>query len=87
MSQDEGLNSHLLAPDFFDAERASVISFASSDVRRAGSDVAAGGLTIKGATRRRSSWRGRSASRRWTPTGAKAGRARPHLRQPAAGLV
>ena len=50
--QDENLNAHLLTPDFFDAEQAPVISFVSSDVRRAGSDVAAAGeLTVKGVAR------------------------------------
>jgi polyisoprenoid-binding protein YceI len=50
--QDENLNAHLLTPDFFDAERSPVISFASTDVRRAGSDVAAAGeLTVKAVTR------------------------------------
>jgi polyisoprenoid-binding protein YceI len=49
--QDETLGAHLLSPDFFDAERTPVISFASTDVRRAGTDVAAAGeLTIKGRT-------------------------------------
>jgi polyisoprenoid-binding protein YceI len=46
---DENLTAHLLAPDFFDAERAPVLRFTSSDIRRSGSDLAiAGELTIKG---------------------------------------
>jgi polyisoprenoid-binding protein YceI len=46
---DENLTAHLLAPDFFDAERAPVLRFTSSDIRRTGSDLAiAGELTIKG---------------------------------------
>jgi polyisoprenoid-binding protein YceI len=46
---DENLNAHLLAPDFFDAERAPLLSFTSTDVRRSGADVrVAGELTIKG---------------------------------------
>jgi polyisoprenoid-binding protein YceI len=48
---DENLNAHLLAPDFFDAERAPVLSFVSTEIRRAGSDLAvAGELTIRGVT-------------------------------------
>lgn len=46
---DENLNAHLLAPDFFDAERTPLLGFRSSEIRRSGSDVAiAGELTIKG---------------------------------------
>src|SRR5713101_3429846 len=46
---DENLTAHLLAPDFFDAERAPVLRFTSSDVRRSGSHLTiAGELTIKG---------------------------------------
>ena len=48
---DENLNAHLLSPDFFDAEQAPVLSFVSTEIRRAGSDLAvAGELTIKGVT-------------------------------------
>jgi polyisoprenoid-binding protein YceI len=48
---DENLNAHLLAPDFFDAERTPLLGFESSEIRRAGGDVAiAGELTIKGAS-------------------------------------
>jgi polyisoprenoid-binding protein YceI len=46
---DENLNAHLLAPDFFDAERTPLLGFESNQIRRAGSDVAISGeLTIKG---------------------------------------
>jgi polyisoprenoid-binding protein YceI len=46
---DENLNAHLLAPDFFDAERTPLLSFESSQIRRSGNDVAVTGeLTIKG---------------------------------------
>lgn len=46
---DENLNAHLLAPDFFDAERTPLLSFESTELRRAGSDVVVGGeLTIRG---------------------------------------
>jgi polyisoprenoid-binding protein YceI len=46
---DENLNAHLLAPDFFDAERTPLLRFDSTEIRRAGSVVAISGeLTIKG---------------------------------------
>jgi len=46
---DENLNAHLLAPDFFDAERAPLLSFESTAIRRSGNDVAVSGvLTLKG---------------------------------------
>jgi polyisoprenoid-binding protein YceI len=46
---DESLNAHLLAPDFFDAERAPLLAFRSTEVRRTGNRVAISGeLTIKG---------------------------------------
>ncbi len=49
---DPQLRGHLLAPDFFDAERTPEIRFESSDVRVDGDQiVAAGGLTIRGETR------------------------------------
>jgi polyisoprenoid-binding protein YceI len=49
--QDDNLQAHLLSPEFFDAERAPAITFASTDLRRAGDDLAAAGeLTIKGVT-------------------------------------
>ncbi len=49
--QDENLGTHLLAPDFFDAERTPEIRFAATDVRRSGDDVVVHGeLTIKGTT-------------------------------------
>jgi polyisoprenoid-binding protein YceI len=48
---DENLTAHLLAPDFFDAERAPEISFASTAIRRSGDEVSVEGeLTIKGRT-------------------------------------
>jgi polyisoprenoid-binding protein YceI len=50
--QDENLGTHLLSPDFFDAERAPEIRFSATDVRRSGDDVVVRGeLTIKGTTR------------------------------------
>lgn len=46
---DENLNAHLLAPDFFDAERTPLLRFESTEIRRAGNDVAIGGvLNLKG---------------------------------------
>jgi polyisoprenoid-binding protein YceI len=46
---DENLNAHLLAPDFFDAERTPLLRFESTEIRGAGSDVAISGvLTLKG---------------------------------------
>ena len=60
---DENLNAHLLSPDFFDAERTPLLGFESTEIRRAGDEVAiAGELTIKGAPSRSSS-PARSASR------------------------
>jgi polyisoprenoid-binding protein YceI len=48
---DENLAAHLLTPDFFDAERAPEITFASTAIRRSGDEVAVDGeLTIKGQT-------------------------------------
>jgi polyisoprenoid-binding protein YceI len=48
---DENLTAHLLAPDFFDAEQAPVLRFASSEIRRSGSELGiTGTLTIKGVT-------------------------------------
>ncbi len=45
------LLGHLLAPDFFDAERTPVLSFVSNDVRVAGGEArVTGELTIKGHT-------------------------------------
>src|SRR5262245_56484291 len=50
--QDENLGTHLLSPEFFDAERAPVITFTAADVRRGGDDVTViGELTIKGVTK------------------------------------
>ena len=48
---DENLNAHLLSPDFFDAERAPVLSFVSTDIERAGDELSVSGdLTLKGVT-------------------------------------
>jgi len=49
--QDENLAAHLQSPEFFDAERAPEITFASTDIRRDGDRVEVDGeLTIKGAS-------------------------------------
>jgi len=49
--QDENLSAHLQSPEFFDAERAPEIKFASTDIRRSGDEIAIdGNLTIKGIT-------------------------------------
>jgi polyisoprenoid-binding protein YceI len=49
--QDENLEAHLQSPDFFDAERAPEIRFASRDIHRSGDRVTiAGELAIKGET-------------------------------------
>src|SRR5262245_13466226 len=46
---DENLTAHLLAPDFFDAEQAPLLSFESTAIRRAGNDIAiAGELAVRG---------------------------------------
>ena len=46
---DENLTTHLLSPDFFDAERTPGISFSAGDVTRDGNNVVVDGeLTIKG---------------------------------------
>jgi polyisoprenoid-binding protein YceI len=50
--QDENLGTHLLSPEFFDAERAPVITFSATDVTRDGDDVSVNGeLAIKGITK------------------------------------
>ena len=50
--QDENLQTHLLSPDFFDAERAPKIEFKANGIERTGDDVKVDGeLTIKGITR------------------------------------
>ena len=50
--QDENLGSHLLSPDFFDAERTPAITFSATDVTRDGDEVSVNGeLTIKGITK------------------------------------
>ncbi len=49
--QDENLAGHLQSPDFFDAERAPEITFASTAIRQAGEELEIDGdLTIKGNT-------------------------------------
>jgi polyisoprenoid-binding protein YceI len=49
--QDENLSAHLQSPDFFDAERAPELRFASTSIARSGDEVAVEGeLTIRGAT-------------------------------------
>jgi polyisoprenoid-binding protein YceI len=46
---DENLTAHLLAPDFFDAERTPLLAFRTTSIRRSGDDIEASGeLTIKG---------------------------------------
>src|SRR5258708_15532757 len=48
-TKDENLHAHLLAPDFFDAERFPEVSFASTAVSGDGTQVAfEGTVTIKG---------------------------------------
>jgi polyisoprenoid-binding protein YceI len=48
---DENLTAHLLAPDFFDSERAPVLRFASTEIVRTGSTLrATGELTIRDVT-------------------------------------
>jgi polyisoprenoid-binding protein YceI len=50
--QEENLVTHLLSPDFFDAERAPELRFRSTDVRAEGGHVTVtGDLTIKAITR------------------------------------
>src|SRR4051794_10103787 len=47
--QDENLEAHLQSPDFFDAERAPRIEFASTEIRRSGDEIEIdGNLNIKG---------------------------------------
>jgi polyisoprenoid-binding protein YceI len=49
--QDENLGTHLLSPEFFDAERAPTITFSATDIVRDGDDVTVNGeLTIKEST-------------------------------------
>jgi polyisoprenoid-binding protein YceI len=50
--QDENLEAHLASPDFFDAERAPELRFASREIVRDGDEVRVDGdLTVKGQTR------------------------------------
>src|SRR5438876_3750418 len=50
--KDENLVAHIQSPDFFDAERFPELSFESSEIDRAGDQVAVrGGITIKGVER------------------------------------
>ena len=49
--QDENLGTHLLSPEFFDAERAPKIAFSATDIVRDGDHIVVNGeLTIKGIT-------------------------------------
>jgi len=49
--QDSNLSTHLLSPEFFDAERTPQITFAATEIHRDENDVAVDGeLTIKGIT-------------------------------------
>jgi len=46
---DENLTAHLIAPDFFDAERTPLLRFESTEIHRTGENVAiSGDLTLKG---------------------------------------
>jgi len=50
--QDENLQSHLLSPEFFDAERYPRVSFASTDIRHEGDGIVVEGkLEIRGEKR------------------------------------
>src|SRR4051794_18371355 len=50
--KDEGLEAHLLSPEFFDAERYAELTFVSNAIRRNGDDVEIDGdLTLKGITK------------------------------------
>jgi polyisoprenoid-binding protein YceI len=47
--KDENLEAHLQSPDFFDAERAPEITFASTEIRRSGDEISVDGeLSIRG---------------------------------------
>jgi polyisoprenoid-binding protein YceI len=49
--QDDALTTHLLSPEFFDAERTAEITFSANDISRDGDNVTVNGeLTIKGST-------------------------------------
>ena len=50
--KDEGLETHLQSPEFFDAERHPELTFVSTAIRRHGDEVAIDGdLTMKGITK------------------------------------
>lgn len=50
--QDETMAAHLQSPDFFDAERAPELTFASTELRREGDELrVTGELTIRGESR------------------------------------
>jgi polyisoprenoid-binding protein YceI len=50
--KEENLETHLLSPEFFDAERHPEVRFASKSINRVGNDVEVDGeITIKGVTR------------------------------------
>ena len=49
--KDPNLEAHLQSPEFFDAERTPLLTFASREITRTGNDVTvAGDITIKGTT-------------------------------------
>jgi len=51
-ARDENLKGHLLAPDFFDAEKTPEIRFTSTDIRTEGDELVVDGeLEIKGTSR------------------------------------
>ena len=51
-TEDENLTGHLLSPEFFDAQRHSVLRFDSREIRRDGDAIVVeGDLTLKGVTK------------------------------------
>ena len=51
MVKEENLETHLLSPEFFDAERHPEVTFKSHEIRRTGDEVEIDGeITIKGIT-------------------------------------